>query len=208
MGRGDGVIKGRLGNGGTLRRFRLLTKAQIDFGCLYRIERLERLERLERPWAIILCLGGDSFFAENAEQPIKMNESVVKKVRALLLAPLSTPAASTSAFFPKTPPLLSCCYSMAIMPHSRQRSFLSIPTGIAPITTGMSLSRVSNPARFYGYRAHGPFAPERGFRFDGEKVLLDPYGLAVAVPDPARNRPQERRLEREEQSSAHESIGY
>jgi isoamylase len=35
----------------------------------------------------------------------------------------------------------------------------------------------------YGYRAHGPFAPERGFRFDGEKALLDPYGLAVAVPD-------------------------
>ena len=35
----------------------------------------------------------------------------------------------------------------------------------------------------YGYRAHGPFAPERGQRFDGEKLLLDPYGLAVAVPD-------------------------
>src|SRR4029453_13660078 len=34
----------------------------------------------------------------------------------------------------------------------------------------------------YAYRAHGPFAPERGLRFDGEKVLLDPYGLAVAVP--------------------------
>src|SRR5262245_5124515 len=23
----------------------------------------------------------------------------------------------------------------------------------------------------YAYRAHGPFAPERGWRFDGEKVL-------------------------------------
>ena len=34
----------------------------------------------------------------------------------------------------------------------------------------------------YGYRAHGPFAPERGLRFDAQKVLLDPYGLAVAVP--------------------------
>ena len=39
------------------------------------------------------------------------------------------------------------------------------------------------PGQIYGYRAHGPFAPERGFRFDGEKVLLDPYGLAVAVPE-------------------------
>ena len=35
----------------------------------------------------------------------------------------------------------------------------------------------------YAYRAHGLFVPERGYRFDAEKVLLDPYGLAVAVPD-------------------------
>ncbi len=36
--------------------------------------------------------------------------------------------------------------------------------------------------QIYAYRAHGPFAPEQGLRFDGEKVLLDPYGLAIAVP--------------------------
>jgi isoamylase len=35
----------------------------------------------------------------------------------------------------------------------------------------------------YAYRAHGPSAPERGLRFDSDKVLLDPYGLAVVVPD-------------------------
>src|SRR5215468_6806755 len=39
------------------------------------------------------------------------------------------------------------------------------------------------PGQVYAYRAHGPFAPERGLLFDPEKVLLDPYGLAVAVPD-------------------------
>jgi isoamylase len=39
------------------------------------------------------------------------------------------------------------------------------------------------PGQVYAYRAQGPFAPERGLRFDAEKVLLDPYGLAVAVPD-------------------------
>jgi isoamylase len=39
------------------------------------------------------------------------------------------------------------------------------------------------PGQVYAYRARGPFAPERGLRFDGEKVLLDPYGLAVAVPE-------------------------
>jgi glycogen operon protein len=37
--------------------------------------------------------------------------------------------------------------------------------------------------QIYGYRVHGPFAPERGLRFHSDKVLLDPYGLAVAVPD-------------------------
>ena len=37
--------------------------------------------------------------------------------------------------------------------------------------------------QIYGYRADGPFAPERGLRFDRDKLLLDPYGLAVAVPD-------------------------
>jgi isoamylase len=39
------------------------------------------------------------------------------------------------------------------------------------------------PGQVYAYRAHGPLAPERGLRFDAEKVLLDPYGLAIAVPD-------------------------
>ncbi|HOU12175.1 MAG TPA: glycogen debranching protein GlgX [Anaerolineae bacterium] len=35
--------------------------------------------------------------------------------------------------------------------------------------------------QLYGYRVHGPYAPEEGLRFDGTKVLLDPYTRAVAV---------------------------
>jgi isoamylase len=38
------------------------------------------------------------------------------------------------------------------------------------------------PGQLYGYRAHGPFDPPRGLRFDASKVLLDPYGRGVAVP--------------------------
>ena len=38
------------------------------------------------------------------------------------------------------------------------------------------------PGQVYAYRAHGPFAPQLGLRFDREKVLLDPYGRALAVP--------------------------
>jgi glycogen operon protein len=36
--------------------------------------------------------------------------------------------------------------------------------------------------QLYAWRAHGPFDPARGLRFDADKVLLDPYGRAVAVP--------------------------
>src|SRR5678815_2371908 len=35
------------------------------------------------------------------------------------------------------------------------------------------------PGQAYGYRALGPFAPERGLRFDERKLLLDPYGLCL-----------------------------
>ncbi|MFL5273752.1 MAG: hypothetical protein ACJ79E_16975 [Anaeromyxobacteraceae bacterium] len=36
--------------------------------------------------------------------------------------------------------------------------------------------------QLYGWRAHGPLDPASGLRFDGDKLLLDPYGRAVAVP--------------------------
>ncbi len=35
--------------------------------------------------------------------------------------------------------------------------------------------------QLYAWRAHGPFAPSRGLRFDGEKVLIDPYARAVVM---------------------------
>ena len=38
------------------------------------------------------------------------------------------------------------------------------------------------PGQLYGYRARGPWDPANGLRFDPSKVLLDPYGRAVAVP--------------------------
>jgi glycogen operon protein len=36
--------------------------------------------------------------------------------------------------------------------------------------------------QIYGFRAYGPFEPNRGLRFDPSKLLLDPYGRAIAVP--------------------------
>ena len=39
------------------------------------------------------------------------------------------------------------------------------------------------PGQIYGYRVHGPDEPDRGMCFDPLKVLLDPYGKAVIVPE-------------------------
>ena len=39
------------------------------------------------------------------------------------------------------------------------------------------------PGQIYGYRVQGPDDPARGLRFDAEKVLLDPYGRGVVIPD-------------------------
>jgi glycogen operon protein len=37
--------------------------------------------------------------------------------------------------------------------------------------------------QIYGYRAMGPLDPTNGMRFDPAKVLLDPYGRGVVVPE-------------------------
>src|SRR3954447_22162886 len=36
------------------------------------------------------------------------------------------------------------------------------------------------PGQLYGYRVHGPYDPERGFRFNPSKLVVDPYVKAVA----------------------------
>ena len=36
------------------------------------------------------------------------------------------------------------------------------------------------PGQLYGYRVHGPYAPEEGHRFNPNKLLLDPYAKAIS----------------------------
>ncbi len=36
-----------------------------------------------------------------------------------------------------------------------------------------------DPGQLYGYRVHGPYEPEKGHRFNHNKVLLDPYAKAI-----------------------------
>ncbi len=35
------------------------------------------------------------------------------------------------------------------------------------------------PGQRYGYRVHGPWSPERGYRFNPDKLLVDPYARAL-----------------------------
>src|ERR1044072_4786704 len=35
------------------------------------------------------------------------------------------------------------------------------------------------PGQLYGYRVYGPYAPERGHRFNPNKLLIDPYAKAI-----------------------------
>ena len=43
--------------------------------------------------------------------------------------------------------------------------------------------RACMAGQIYGYRVEGPCGPASGLRFDPAKVLLDPYGRGVVVPD-------------------------
>ena len=38
------------------------------------------------------------------------------------------------------------------------------------------------PGQLYGYRVHGPYAPDAGHRFNPQKLLFDPYAKAIAGP--------------------------
>jgi isoamylase len=37
----------------------------------------------------------------------------------------------------------------------------------------------ARPGQLYGYRVHGPYAPEKGHRFNAHKLLLDPYARSI-----------------------------
>lgn len=56
--------------------------------------------------------------------------------------------------------------------------------------TRLELTEVSNfvwhgyipgvgPGQRYGFRVHGPYAPEEGHRFNPNKLLIDPYAKAL-----------------------------
>ncbi len=59
-------------------------------------------------------------------------------------------------------------------------STVDLPEQTGPIWHGYFFNM--RPGQLYGYRVHGPYAPEEGHRFNPNKVLLDPYAKALGRP--------------------------
>ena len=56
----------------------------------------------------------------------------------------------------------------------------ALPERTGPIWHGYLPSL--RPGQLYGYRVYGPYQPEKGHRFNPNKVLLDPYARAIGRP--------------------------
>jgi isoamylase len=107
-------------------------------------------------------------------------------------------APTTGRAFPIGPALVSGGANFSIFSRSATRIELllfdrgddSRPSRVIPIDPLSSRTyhywHVFVPGvqagQIYGFRAYGPFEPNRGLRFDPSKLLLDPYGRAVVVP--------------------------
>ena len=119
----------------------------------------------------------------NSEYRNMMTDRVVKQGSSSPLGATVEPAGVNFSVFSKDATLIE----LLLFDHEHAAA----PARIIPLNANRHRSyhywHVFVPGveagQIYAYRAHGPFVPEQGFRFDGEKVLLDPYGLAVAIPE-------------------------
>ncbi len=68
-----------------------------------------------------------------------------------------------------------CLFASADAPTEAQR--ISLPGRADDVFHGY-LKGV-RPGQLYGYRVHGPWAPEAGQRFNARKLLIDPYARAL-----------------------------
>ncbi len=60
----------------------------------------------------------------------------------------------------------------------KETARLALPEKTGPVWHGYLPGLL--PGSLYGLRAHGPFAPEQGHRFNPNKLLLDPYARALS----------------------------
>ncbi len=63
------------------------------------------------------------------------------------------------------------------LPEAREAERITLPDKTNLIWHGYLAE--AKPGQLYGYRVHGPYDPKAGHRFNGHKVLLDPYAKAI-----------------------------
>ena len=98
------------------------------------------------------------------DRPGQRREAVSKRmVKALPLAPLSQPMASTSAFTPATLQASSCCsLSREETPKPARVIRSRFPSLTARTTIGTYSSRRHRRGKSMAYRVHGTFDPAKG----------------------------------------------
>jgi glycogen operon protein len=65
-------------------------------------------------------------------------------------------------------------------PSTREETLrIELPGRTGDVRHGFVPAPLAGPGTLYGYRAHGPWAPERGLLFNPAKLLLDPCALDV-----------------------------
>ena len=77
-----------------------------------------------------------------------------------------------------------------------ERARLALPGRAGSVHFGFVPGLAEGQA--YGFRAHGPFDPAQGLRFDASKLLVDPYALRLDRPfvyHPALGAPPERAVD-------------
>ncbi len=79
------------------------------------------------------------------------------------------------AVFSENATRIDLCLFDADGTHETER--LTLPEKTGPVWHGYLPGLA--PGALYGLRAHGPYAPERGQRFNPHKLLLDPYARAM-----------------------------
>jgi glycogen operon protein len=68
---------------------------------------------------------------------------------------------------------------LCLFDDSGRRELLRVPLAEQTDMVWHSYLPEVRPGQLYGYRVYGPYAPEKGHRFNHHKLLLDPYGKQV-----------------------------
>ena len=76
---------------------------------------------------------------------------------------------------------------LVLWDEADQAREFDLPARSGDVWHGLLPAELARPGTRYAFRAHGPFDPAAGHRFDAQKLLLDPYARELLLP--AANAP-------------------